>query len=484
MRSVFSTLAIASLIALLAGCSTLAPTDAAPTGAVPTQWPTGAAYAPATTSADASTLPWRDFVQDSRLRQVIEQALANNRDLRAAAANVVAARASYRVTAAADLPTLNTGMSTTRARSAAGSNGNGGTATSFSQTASASVGLSAYEIDLFGKQASQSQSALESFLATEAGARATRISLIAETAQAWLTLAADQSLLKLAQDTQQSAASSVEVTRQRQGFGVASAVDVRQAETVYQQARADVAAQTTAMAQARNALQLLVGAPVDDALIPGALADDSLLAQVPAGLSSSVLLQRPDVQQAEHTLLGAQADIGAARAALLPSLSLTTSAGLASAALSSLFTGGAASVWSLAPSLSWSLFDGGAARATVAKTQAQREAAVAAYEKALQTGFQEVADALARRGSVQEQLDAQTALLAAAQDSQRLADARYQQGVATYLAALEAQRTAYSAGQSLISLRLVELGNRVTLYRALGGGLAEPAASGAQVANN
>jgi len=458
---------------LLAACTSMAPTYERPAAPVPASWPSGSAYAPqAESQRTAADTPWRSFILDDKLRQVIEQALTNSRDLRQTIASIESARAQYRVQRAALLPTVDAGVNGSRARSL-GSSSDGSSTTMRTQSYSAEVSLSSYELDLFGRVRSLSDAALETYLATEEASRATRISLIAETASAWLTLAADRNRLAIAQRTLDSAQRSMTLTQKRLEAGVTSRVDVRQAETVYQQARADVASYTTAIAQDRNALDLLAGSPIDDALLPDDLPEGGRwLTDVPAGLSSDVLLRRPDVLQAEHQLKSANANIGAARAAFFPSLTLTASGGVASAALSSLFSGGA-TIWSLAPALSLPIFDGGANRASLAYSEAQRNLYLSAYELAVQTAFKEVADALARRGTMQEQLAAQVALVAAATDSYQLANARYTKGVDTFLNALDSQRTLYSAEQSLVSAKLTALDNQVTLYRVLGGGLGD-----------
>jgi multidrug efflux system outer membrane protein len=459
---------VAALV--LSACSTMAPTYERPAAPVAAGWPAGAAYAtPKAATTAAADIPWRDFILDERLRKVIDQALTNSRDLRKTIANIESARAQYRVQRAAELPTVNAGVNGTRARGTVTGSSGGGTATGIAESASANIGISSYELDLFGRVRSLSDAALETYLATEEAARATRISLIAETATAWYTLAADRNQLAIAESTLASAKNSVALTQKRLEAGVTSRVDVRQAETVYQQARADVASATTTIAQDRNALELLAGSAIDEALLPKELPDaNTSLAAVPAGLSSTVLLQRPDVLQAEHQLKSANANIGAARAAFFPTLSLTASAGVASAALSSLFSGGA-TIWSLAPALSLPIFDGGANKANLAYSEAQQKLYVSTYELAVQTAFREVADALARQGTMREQLAAQEALVVAANDSYQLATARYVKGVDTFLNALDAQRTLYSAQKSLVTARLTALDNQVTLYRALGG---------------
>lgn len=460
----------ACVVALLSACTSLAPTYRQPAAPVPQSWPTGAAYTPPA-DGKAADIPWQSFVLDDRLRQVIAQALANSRDLRKTVAAIESARAQYRVQRASLAPTVAAGVNGTKARSAT-TDANGKVTAVRSQSTDAGVSVSSYEVDLFGKVRSLSDAALETYLATTEASRATRVSLIAETAGAWLTLGADRSQLAISQQTMASAQRSMDLTQKRLEAGAASRVEVRSAETVYQQARSDVASNTTLIAQDRNALELLTGSPVADGLLPAELpsADGVVLADVPAGLSSQVLLQRPDVLEAEHQLKSANADIGAARAAFFPSLSLTASGGVASTALAGLFSGGAAAVWSLAPALSLPIFDGGANRANLEYSTAQRSFYVSSYELAVQTAFQEVSDALARRGTMAEQVSAQEALVVAAGDSYRLADARYRMGVDTFLVALDSQRTLYGARQTLVATRLAALDSRVGVYRVLGGG--------------
>lgn len=460
----------AAISLALAGC-TMAPRYERPAAPVADTWPSGAAYDPAQASEKTAVdVPWREFIKDEKLEKVIEQALANNRDLRSALANIQSARAQYRIQRADLFPRINGDINATRSKNFNQFTGTGGTIENEFYTAG--VGLSAFEIDLFGRVRSLSKAAVETYLATAEAARATRISLIAETASAYLTLAADNSQLELARRTVESAQRSMDVTRKRLEAGVSSRLDVRQAETIYQQARADLASTTALIAQDRNALELLTGGRIPDELMPAELPNDhQWLADVPAGLSSSVLLARPDVLQAEHQLKSANANIGAARAAFFPTLSLTASTGLASTELSDLFSDGAR-IWSVAPSLVLPIFNGGANVANLSYAKAQRDLYVSQYELAIQTAFKEVADALAVRGTIQDQLDAQRALVDAAADSYQLAEARYTKGVDTFLNALDAQRTLYNAEKSLVSGRLTASDNVVTLYRVLGGGLA------------
>jgi NodT family efflux transporter outer membrane factor (OMF) lipoprotein len=294
---------------------------------------------------------------------------------------------------------------------------------------------------------------------------------VSQVAADYLALASDRSLLKIAADTVVSGGQTLDLTRARFEAGVASGLDVAQARTIVEQARFDVARLTTQVAQDRNALELVVGAPVGDDLLPAAIgAPVVVLSRLPAGLTSAVLLRRPDVLQAEEQLEGANANIGAARAAFFPSITLTGSGGLISTALSSLFTAGAAT-WSFVPAISQPIFDAGANRGNLALAKAQRDLAIDTYEKSVQTAFREVADALAQRGTIDAQLAAQRGLVDAAQVSMTLADARYQRGADTFLNALIAQRSYYAAQQTLVTTQQTEATNLVTLYTALGGGL-------------
>ena len=447
----------------LGGCFSLAPAYERPAAPVPANLPGGSG------TGRAADLPWRAFVREPRLQQVIAQALANSRTLRRAALDIEVARAQYRVQRAQALPSIDAVATVSHARALAGPDNQTSTSTVYS----ASVGLAAWEIDVFGRLRSLSDARLAAYFGTVEAANATRISLIAETASAYVTLAADHSRLAIARDTMAAAKQTMDLTEQLVTGGTSNRGDYWQAATVYQQARADVALLTSAIAQDRNALELLAGGPVADALLPEALPDqpggNDWFVDVPVGLSSSVLLDRPDVRAAEHDLESANASIGAARAALFPSLTLTASGGLASAALAALFTGPAA-VFAIAPSLALPLFNG-PARAGVELSVAQKRSLVAAYELAIQRAFREVADALATRATIDEQLGAQADLATAATRGFELAQARYKAGVESFLATLISQRALYAAKNALVATQLAALGNRVTLYRVLGGGL-------------
>ena len=455
---------------LLAGCTTLAPDYVRPELPLVNELPAqSGAQAEGLSTQSAAQVPWREFIKDERLQQLTERALNSNRSLRETLADVESARASYRIQRADLFPEIDAGLSGTRSKASG----------EISNAYEAEAGLSSYEIDLFGKNRSLTEAEREAWLATEETARAAQITLIGEIASAWLTLAADRNLLTLAEETAENAQKTLAITRKRVELGVDSRVDLADAETIYHSARVDVASYQTQAEQDINALRLLVGASLDDSLLPEGLPEsEQLVSAVPAGLSSTVLLERPDVLSAEHDLKAANANIGAARAAYFPTLSLTATGGVASSVLADVLTGGASSIWTLAPSISLPIFDAGANDANLAYTQAQRDKYLAAYEYAIQSAFAEVADALARRATIQNQLDAQQALVDAAARSYALSFARYQRGVDSFQDALEAQRTLYSAQQTLITTRQTDLENRIALYRVLGGGLAQNASEG------
>ncbi|BAL94242.1 efflux transporter outer membrane subunit [Rubrivivax gelatinosus] len=447
-------------LAALTACANLAPDYTRPEAPVPTAWPQAASHG-------AASLPdGRDFVADARLRRTIELALGNSRSLRLALLAIEQARAAYRIEAADRLPTLKASGSQSASRTPAEASTSGQVV--HSRSYSANVGIAAFEIDLFGRVRNLSDAALESFLATEEAARSTRIALVAEVATAWLTLQADQQQLALARRTLDSQRSSYELTRQRHALGADSALTLAQAQTTVEAARRDAAAYEASVAQDLNALRLLVGTDLPADCLPAgeAEADAAALVAVPGGLPSALLQRRPDVLAAEHKLKAANADVGAARAALFPTIQLTAATGTASRSLGELFEGRA---WSFAPSISLPIFDGGAARAGVDQARATQAVQLASYEQTLQTAFREVADALAVRATIAERLDAQTALVAASERAWRLADARWKAGAASYLDALDAQRTLYAAQQTLVTLRLAEQSNRVRLFEVLGG---------------
>jgi multidrug efflux system outer membrane protein len=458
--------------ATLGGCVDLAPAYRRPALPTPTVFPSGPAYAPAPAVA-APIVGWQAFFVDPRLKRVIALALADNRDLRVAVANIALAQSKYQVQRAAQFPTLTASAQASLGQFPATQAG-GGQGHVTSRQYSLGLGVNAWQLDLFGKLRNLSRAAQDQVLASRAARDEAQLVLVDEVASDYLTLASDRSLLAIATDTLASGRTSLDLTKARLAAGVASGLDVDQAATIVEQARFDVARLTTQVAQDRNALELVVGAPVADADLPPALDGEvAMLERLPGAVSSTVLLDRPDVVQAEAGLKAANANIGAARAAFFPDISLTGSGGLASLALSSLFRG-ASATWSFIPTLSQTIFDFGANRGALAGAKAQRDIAVAQYEKAIQTAFREVADALAQRGTIDEQAAAQAALTEANRQAYEIANARYRAGADTYLNVLVAQRGYYAARQTLTTTRLARQLNLVTLYGVLGGGLDAP----------
>jgi len=455
-------------IVLLGGCS-LAPPYERPAPPVPAQWPTGAAYPEAEGDATATqvSLPaWREFLPDGRLRKVIETALANNRDLRLAALNVDRARAYYGIQRAELLPSVNAVGSGAKARVPADLSSTGSATTS--ERYDVNLGVASWEIDFFGRIRSLKDRALENYLATDQARRSAEILLVSTVAQAYLVLAADREALALVTSTLEAQEASYNLIRKRYDVGIVSGLDLRRAQSQVETARRDVARYTQGVAKDENTLNLLVGSPVPPELLPGDLGGVKPPGEISAGLSSKVLLSRPDIQAAEHQLKAANANIGAARAAFFPRILLTGSAGTASAELSGLFKSGSG-VWSFAPQIVMPIFD---ARLWSAYdvTRIDKDISVTQYEKAIQTAFRETADALAVEGTVNREIAAQASLVEAFAEAYRLSCARYDKGIASYMDVLDAQRALYAAQQVLIALRLYGMTNRVTLYKVLGGG--------------
>lgn len=461
-------LLLAAISLLIGGCA-LAPEYIQPPAPVPAGWPVGKAYRISPEQAGAETGPalsWQEFFSDARLRTVIGMALDNNRDLRLAALNVERARALYGVQRAELFPSVSAAAGGGKQRRSADLIGSGESRTR--EQYSIDLGIAAWEIDFFGHLRSLKDQALEAYLATEEAGRSARTALIAETARVYLALAADRENLRLAASTLETQQASYDLVRKLFDAGVATELDLKQAQIPVETARRNLAVYTQLAARDENALQLLAGCPVPAELLPSDLAGVAPVADISPGLPSEVLLQRPDIIAAEHQLRGAHAFIGAARAAFFPRIALTAAAGTASDDLSRLFASGTGT-WNFAPQIVMPVFD---ARTWAAYrvSETEREIALAGYEKAIQTAFREVADALAQRGTIDEQLAAQQALTDAAAESYRLSRIRYEKGVDSYLAVLDSQRSLYSAQQGLIAVRLSRLDNLVTLYRVLGGG--------------
>ena len=469
-------LALALPLAVLAGCN-LTPPYATPRPAIASGWPVHDPQLIASES-QLSSLDYRSVFLDPRLRRIVAQSLTYNQDIRLAVANIAAARGLYRVQRSALLPTIaasgdasfrysgggNGASSSGTTSGAGGTNGREGTSASYS----VDIGASAFEIDLFGRVRSLSSAALNTYLATESAARAARLTLVGDVASAWFTLAADRSLLAVARDTVVSAQKSERLTRLRLEGGVAPRTDLRQAQQVRATAQADLANLTAVVQQDRNALDLLAGSPVAEHDLPASIEEvEASAVPARAGLDSSILLRRPDVVEAEYRLRASNAQIGAARAAFFPRITLTGLAGLASSGLTSLISGSAFSA-AITPAVSLPIF-GGTNRGNLDYARAQREGALATYQRSLQGAFRDVADALARRETIDAQVAAQRDFEAAARDTAGLTDARYRGGIDNFLTSLDAQRSLYTARRALAQARLIRAQNVVSLYIALGG---------------
>jgi outer membrane protein, multidrug efflux system len=462
-------LAAAGIAVFLSGCS-LAPEYSRPEAPVPAQWPEGPAYEEAAAGPGAPAVPdlgWREFFPDPNLKAVIETALDNNRDLRLASLNVERARGLYGIRRTDLFPIVEAVGSGRKERLPASSFG-GATQSIVVERYDVNLGVSSWEIDFFGRIRSLKDRALEEYLATEQARRSARILLVSEVANAYLLLAADRENLRLAESTLATQQAAYDLVRRRFELGLASELDVRRARTSVDSARADVARFTQLAAQGENALDLLAGAPVPRERLPADLGGVSPPGEVSPGLPSEVLLRRPDILAAEHLLRGADANIGAARAAFFPRISLTAFFGTASAELSGLFDSGSRA-WRFSPEAVLPIFDA-RTRPALAVSKVDREIAVAEYERAVQAAFREVADALAVRGTVDRQIAAQRSLVEASAESYRLSTVRYEKGIDDYFGVLDAQRSLYAAQQGLIAVRLAGIANRVRLYAALGGG--------------
>ncbi|TBV01242.1 AdeC/AdeK/OprM family multidrug efflux complex outer membrane factor [Phytopseudomonas dryadis] len=471
MRQSLLSLAVAAVV--LSGCS-LIPDYQRPEAPVDAAWPTGQAYegGAAQTAVPAADLGWREFLRDPALQRLVATALSNNRDLRVAALNVEAYRAQYRIQRSELFPGVSADGAGSRQRLPGDLSQTGDSM--ISSQYSATLGVNAWEVDFFGRLRSLNEQTLQQYFATEEARRSAQISLIASVANAYLTLQADEALLQLTRDTLGTYQRSLELTQRSFDVGVTDALALSQARTAVQTAQVSLAQYTRLVALDRNALSVLLGGGVPADLPRGEVLDDDLLAEVPAGLPSELLQRRPDLLQAEHELLSANASIGAARAAFFPSISLTANAGTASSQLSGLFDGGSGT-WLFQPQINLPIFTAGRLRANLDYAEVQKNIQVAEYEKAIQTAFQEVADGLAARATYEEQLQAQRELVQTSESYFSLAERRFRTGVDSYLTLLDAQRQLFSAQQQLIGDRLSQLTSEVNLYKALGGGWHERA---------
>ena len=453
---------------LLAGCS-LEPTYERPAAPIAGEYPKGAAYVPQQDSETAAAdLGWREFLQDPRLQRLVEIALANNRDLRIAALDVEAARSQFAIQRSALLPQVDASAWHAASRTP----GIPVSGTAVQRTYGASLDA-AWELDFFGRLRSLRDASLQQYLATAQARKAAQILLVSQVADQYLLMLADDELLRVTRDTLATAQKSYDLNKAQFDAGIGNELGLRQAEGVLEQARANHAAEVRARAQDENALVLLIGEPLPADLPPGVpLSAQSIVADIPAGLPSDLLARRPDIMESEANLRAANANIGAARAAFFPSISLTGSFGSQSAALSGLFHG-ASLAWGFIPSLTAPIFEGGKLRASLDLAQIQRDIGVAHYEKSIQSAFREVADGLAARGTYDDQVASLERFVSAEQHSLELSTARLRSGVDSYLNVLTAQDQLYAAQQALVIARLGRLTNRVDLYRALGGGWIE-----------
>lgn len=455
-------------IAMLSAC-TLAPQHQTPDAPIAATYPVqqDSGNTNATISADSG---WREFFTDPRLQALIASALSHNRDLRVAALRIEEARAQYNIVAADVLPNLGANASASRARTSAATSPNG--VTTVSNTYQVGVSIASFELDFFGRVRSLNEAALAQYLATEEAQRAAHISLVAEVAKAYLAERALAEQQALAQRTLQARESAYRLAQQRFEVGASSALDLRQNEVLAQTARASLAALNRQRAQAINLLTFLAGRPLNDLPMPRELSEQNIVSEFPAGLPSDLIIRRPDIRAGEQRLIAANANIGAARAAFFPRISLTAGVGSASRELSDLFEAGTRT-WSFMPQLVLPIFDAGRNRANLSLADVRKNIAIADYERTIQVAFREVADALAARAEIDEEIDAQRRVLDAQAERLRLADLRYQGGVASSLEVLDAQRELFTAQQTLIQARMLRMTNAVDLYRALGGGLLE-----------
>ncbi|GAB3410248.1 efflux transporter outer membrane subunit [Massilia agilis] len=464
-----------ALAMALAGCVNLAPKYERPAAPVATSFPTvggtNASGNPVAAQAPA-TIAWQQFFTDARLQQLINIALTNNRDLRISIANIEQVRAQYQITRSQQFPALSAAFNGNRQSTQV----NGvDTITSVYQ---AGIGVSAFELDLFGRVRNLSQAALAQFLATEEARKSAQISLIASVANAYLLALADDEQLALTRDTLKTREESLRLIRLRFENGVASRIDLDSAQSLVDNARFVLQQQLRQRAQDDNLLTLLIGQPIPGALPAGSTLAATNLPDLPAGLPSDLLAERPDIRAAEQQLIAANANIGAARAAYFPRIALTANGGSASTQLSNLFSSGSYG-WQFQQNITMPIFDFGRTRAGVDSAKAGRDIAVAQYERSIQTAFREVSDALAGQATFAEQLRAARSSADTEANRFSLVNQRYRTGTASYLDLLDAQRSLFQAQLTAVQANLARLQNQVTLYRVLGGGWSGTAAPGA-----
>lgn len=436
---------------LLTGCS-LIPAYQRPDAPIAGRWPTGG-------SGKSTEIDWKSFFRDARLRKLVEISLANNRDVRIAALNVEQSRAQYRISRSELFPNTSVGGGGVRQRSL-GQN---------QSSYDISVGVASYELDIFGRVRSLNKAALEQYLASDEARRGVQLALVSEVATQYLTERALLEQIALSEQTLEAVSKTYGLIEQRFNAGDASDLDVQSVNVQVQTAKANLAAYRQQLAQTRNALTLLAGTSLPSNLPSGGSLDSNIVRDLSPGVPSDLLTRRPDIREAEHNLIAANANIGAARAAFFPSITLTGSGGTSSSSVSKLFSDGTGA-WLFSPQVNLPIFDGGRNQANLDVAQVRRHIEVAQYEKTIQTAFREVADALVSRKGLNERIAATQGLVDAQNKRFSLADARYQRGVDSYFEVLNAQQDLYAAQQTLIQLRLSRLTNLVSLYKALGGG--------------
>ncbi len=473
---VFNGITIAAVSALtlfaLSGCTPLIPNYVRPSPGIEAIFPTTAQSVNKGTR-DASpveviTLPWQEFVVDSSLREVLDLALSNNKDLRIAALQIEKAQAQFNVSQSTLFPQINASVTNTAAKTPANLTVSGQVSIMHDYTSGLS--FSSYEIDMFGRLQSLKTAAFEQYLSTSQAALTVKISLIAQVANQYITLAADQSHLNLAEQTLSTQQKSYDIDKKRFDLGVISELDLSQSRTSIETARVDISRYKSLVLQDLNLLNLLVGKTVPQTLLPKDFLSQSTLTSIAAGLPSDLLRNRPDILDAEHQLIAANANIGAARAAYFPSITMTTFYGSASPSLSGLFGAGSRS-WSFIPQVNLPIFDSGRISANLKISQTNQKIAIELYQKTIQTAFKEVSDALAVQDNIKNELTAQESLVEATALSFKLSQARYQNGINSYLNVLDSERSLYAAKHNLIALKLLQATNQFTLYKAIGAGL-------------
>ncbi len=467
---IFRLATLAAAVAL-AGCS-LIPTYERPAAPVASRFDatakgdTGAADSAATagSTATAAETEWQNFFKDARLKRLVELSLQNNRDLRVAVLAIEQARAQLQVRRADELPTVNAGINGTRGPTTSGA---------ITSTYTAGLSVTAYELDFFGRVRALSQAAQAQLLGTEEARKTVQISLIASVASTYLSVLADDELLRVTRDTLITRQESLRLTQLKFDNEATSKLELSQARSLLEGAKVALAQATRQRALDGTALVLLVGQSLPTDLPTGlAITEQGLVSDLPAGVPSDLLARRPDIRQAEQTLLANNANIGAARAAFFPRITLTGSAGVVSNDLDTLFNTGT-TAWTFVPQLLIPIFDYGRYSANVESAKVARDIAVAQYEKAIQTGFREVSDALAGRATLSEQLRAQNAQLAAEQTRMQLTDMRFKHGAANAFEVLDAQRSLFATQQAAVQVQVQQVQNLVTLYKVLGGGWKE-----------